>query len=93
VGINAGQDEDLDDVKADAARNYPFPILRDEGAKVADLYGATRTPELFLVDDDGVIRYHGGMADLEAALGDLLANRALAKPEGKAFGCSIKRGK
>jgi peroxiredoxin len=93
VGVNANQDEDMDDVKADAARNFPFPVLRDEGAKVAELYGATRTPELFLVDDDGVIRYHGGMADLEAALGDLLANRPIAKAESRAFGCSIKRGK
>jgi peroxiredoxin len=93
VGINANEDESADEVKADAARSFPFPVLRDEGAKVAELYGATRTPELFLVDDDGVIRYHGGMADVEAALADLLAGRPVAKPEAKAFGCSIKRGK
>ena len=78
-------------MKADAARNFPFPILRDEGAKVADLFAAERTPEVFVIDAKGVIRYHGGVADLGAALGDFTAGRAPTKPEAKAFGCTIKR--
>lgn len=91
VGVNANQNESLDDIKADAALSFPFPMLRDEGAKVADLYGAERTPEAFLIDAAGVIRYHGAVAELGAALGDLTAGRPVAKSEIKAFGCTIKR--
>jgi peroxiredoxin len=91
AGINANQNELLADVKADAAMNFPFPVLRDEGSKVADLYAAERTPEVFLVDAKGIVRYHGGVADLGPALGDFTAGRAIAKSESKAFGCTIKR--
>ena len=91
VGINANQNESLEDIKADAAVSFPFPMLRDEDAKVADLFAAARTPEAFLIDSSGVIRYHGGVADLGAALGDLTARRSVSKPEAKAFGCTIKR--
>jgi len=91
VGVNANQNEKADDIRNDAALNFPFPMLRDEGSKVADLYAAERTPEVFLVGADGVIRYHGGVADLGPALGDLLAGKAVARPEARAFGCTIKR--
>src|SRR4051794_23995021 len=73
VGVNANQNESADEVRADAAASFPFPLLRDEGAKVADLYGADRTPEAFLIDAGGVVRYHGGVADLGAALADFTA--------------------
>ncbi len=91
VGVNANQNESVDDVKTDAAQSFAFPMLRDEGSKVADLYAAERTPEVFLIDVKGVIRYHGGVADLGPALADFTAGRAIAKPEAKAFGCTIKR--
>jgi len=91
VGVNANQNESVDDIRSDAAVNFPFPMLRDEGAKVADLYAAERTPEVFLVDAGGVIRYHGGVADLGAALGDFTAGHPVAKAEARAFGCTIKR--
>jgi peroxiredoxin len=91
VGLNANQNEKAPDIKADAALSFPFPILRDEGSKVADLYGAERTPEAFVIDPSGVIRYHGGVADLGPAIQQLIAGTAVAKPESKAFGCTIKR--
>jgi peroxiredoxin len=91
VGVNANQNENADDIKADAAASFPFPMLRDEGAKVADLFAAERTPEVFLIDASGIIRYHGGVAELGAALGDFTAGRPVAKAEVKAFGCTIKR--
>jgi peroxiredoxin len=91
VGLNSNQNEKPDDIRADAALNFPFPMLRDEGSKVADLYGAERTPEAFLVDPSGVIRYHGGVADLGPALSQLVGGNPVAKAESKAFGCTIKR--
>jgi peroxiredoxin len=91
VGINANQNESADDIRTDAAVSFPFPMLRDDGAKVADLYAAERTPEVFLIDEAGVIRYHGGVADLGGALAEFTAGRAPPKSEAKAFGCTIKR--
>jgi peroxiredoxin len=91
VGLNANQNEKADDIKADASQSFAFPMLRDEGSKVADLYGAQRTPEAFVVDPSGVIRYHGGVADLGPALAQLVAGAPIAKSESKAFGCTIKR--
>jgi thiol-disulfide isomerase/thioredoxin len=91
VGVNANQNERPDEIKSDAALNFSFPMLLDEGAKVADLYAATRTPEAFLVDRGGVVRYHGGVADLGPALADVTAGKPVAKAEAKAFGCTIKR--
>src|SRR5207253_1779555 len=37
----------------------PFPVLRDEANKVADLFDARRTPEAFVLDAKHVIRYRG----------------------------------
>src|SRR5262249_59221212 len=44
-------------------RDVPFPVLKDFDHKVADLFGATRTPEAFLLDGKRVIRYHGRIDD------------------------------
>ena len=91
VGINANQNESADDIKSDAALNFPFPMLRDEGSKIADAYAAERTPEVFVVDPHGMIRYHGGVSDLGPALRELTAGKTISKPESRAFGCTIKR--
>lgn len=40
-----------------------FPVLKDVGNVVADAFGATRTPEIFLLDKDRVVRYHGRVDD------------------------------
>ena len=91
VGLNANQNEPTAEIKADAAQSFAFPMLRDEGSKVADLYGAQRTPEAFVVGPNGLIRYHGGVDDLGPALAQLVAGQAVTKYESKAFGCTIKR--
>src|SRR5579864_6864682 len=42
-----------------AAKGYPFPYLHDADQSAAGAYGATRTPEVFLFDQDRRLRYHG----------------------------------
>jgi peroxiredoxin len=91
IGINANQNETVEDIKADAALNFRFPMLRDDGSKVADAYAAERTPEVFLVDAQGVVRYHGGVGDLGSALREFTAGKTISKAESRAFGCTIKR--
>ena len=104
VGINSNKAEQPEEIAEHARKNqWSFPVLKDAGNKVADLYGATVTPEVFVVDPSGVVRYHGRIddsqdaaavktRDLDEALDALLAGREPARKEAKAFGCSIKRG-
>jgi len=104
VGINSNKTEPLAEVVAHAREHgHVFPIMKDPDNKVADLYDARHTPEIYVVDPSGKLRYHGRIdenyedaskvtsPDLKNALDDLLANRQIAKAETKAFGCSIKR--
>jgi peroxiredoxin len=103
LGINSNYNEPPPAIKAHAAKNnLTFPILKDEGNKIADAYGAQRTPEIFLIDTEGVLRYHGRIdnsrevrrvnrQDLRTALNELIEGKAVSVSEGKAFGCPIKR--
>src|SRR5207253_2839340 len=50
VGINSVGIDTTQAVADHAKANeIPFPVLKDVGAKVADLFGAKRTPEVFLL--------------------------------------------
>ncbi|MDX2034699.1 MAG: redoxin domain-containing protein [Blastocatellia bacterium] len=102
LGINAHPDESLEQIREHAKRNrLTFPILKDEGSRVADSYGATRTPEVFVIDAAGALRYHGRIDnskdlariqrnDLREALDELLAGKAVSVAETKSFGCPVK---
>jgi peroxiredoxin len=102
VGINSNKTEDVADAIAHAkAHGHTFPIVKDPGNKVADLYDARRTPEVYVVDPQGKLRYHGRITedhenpsstpDLKNALESFLAGKPIARTETKAFGCTIKR--
>jgi peroxiredoxin len=91
-------------VKRARAKGFVFPYLRDETQAVARAYQAECTPEVYILDETQTVRYHGGIDDnyreparvtqhwLRDALDDLLADRAIAEPETRAIGCSIKWG-
>lgn len=103
LAINASADENVAEIKAHAEKQgFQFPILKDKSNKVADAYHAERTPEIFVVDAQGVLRYHGRIDnhylpihvkthDLRNALDELLAGKPVSVPEAKALGCVIKR--
>jgi peroxiredoxin len=105
LGINANGTETIEDVKQHAQdKKFAFPVLKDEGNIVADGYGAQVTPEIFVLDGNLTLRYHGRIdnshkldevksSDLRDALNAMLAGKEIAKKEAKAFGCSIKRVK
>jgi peroxiredoxin len=107
VGIHANQGESPADL-ARYAREHriPFPLLRDVGNRVADHFGARRTPEAFLLDEKRAIRYRGridgqydvgirgqaeGRRDLAEALEELLAGKAVSQPVTVPVGCLISR--
>ncbi len=105
VFINPNNTEPAAEVAEHAKKwGFEFKVYKDEGNVVADRFGAQFTPEVFVVDRQGVIRYHGAIDDsrqpdrikthhLRNALDELLAGKAVSTPETKAFGCTIKRVK
>jgi peroxiredoxin len=104
VGINSNKTEPEAEARTHAREHgHTFPIAKDPGNKVADLYDAKRTPEVFLVAPDGKVKYHGRIddnsedaskvtsPDLKNALDALLAGKPIQNAQTKAFGCTIKR--
>jgi peroxiredoxin len=104
VGINSNNTEPENEVRSHAQEHgFAFTIVKDPGNKVADLYNAQHTPEIFIVGPNGKLLYHGRIdenqqepakvasPDLKNALNDILAGQPISKAETKAFGCSIKR--
>jgi peroxiredoxin len=83
-------------------KGFNFPYLRDESQDVARAYGAERTPEVFLFDKSGTLRYHGAIDDnyddpaqvkvkyFRDALDAVLSGTPPHTAETKAIGCSIK---
>jgi peroxiredoxin len=80
---------------------WPYPYLRDESQEVARAYGAQTTPDLFVLDGDGVLRYRGApdpdhrdegqrAAWLREALDAVLSGEQPARAETEPVGCSVK---
>ncbi|HYB27336.1 MAG TPA: thioredoxin family protein [Solirubrobacteraceae bacterium] len=80
---------------------WTIPYLRDETQEVAREYGAKVTPDVFVLDAEGRLRYRGAPdADydnpreqaewLREALDAVLDGSILERPETKPVGCSIK---
>ncbi|MDO8365993.1 MAG: thioredoxin family protein [Saprospiraceae bacterium] len=83
-------------------KKYPFPYLYDESQEVAKTFGATRTPHVYVLDKDRVVRYIGAIDDnsedpglakekyVGSAVEALLGGQEVAVKETKAIGCGIK---
>ena len=103
VGINANSTESAAEVKKHAAeKSLTFPILKDEGNRIADTLGATRTPEAYFLDASNKLIYHGRIdnsrdlsqinsSELREALDLTLTGKPVTKTTANAFGCSIRR--
>ncbi len=64
VGVYSNQQDSLDEIVAFADEyGIGFPLIKDTDNVLADLYGASRTPELFVVDSQLDVRYHGRVDD------------------------------
>jgi peroxiredoxin len=83
-------------------RGYPFPILIDKNATLARRLGAEYATESFIVDRQGVVRYHGGIDSdkttlhdgaqpfLKDALEDLVSGRPPRLADAKTLGCALQ---
>src|SRR5204862_81705 len=64
VGINSNQQDSITEVAAHAQQHHIlFSALKDPGNKIADQFHAARTPEVFVLDADRVVRYRGRIDD------------------------------
>ena len=107
IGVNSNQQDSLEDVQKYVKRyEIQFPIAKDYGNAVADLFQAVRTPEVFLLDQSLKIRYRGridnqylpGISraettshDLKAALDQVLNGDLVKVASTKPNGCFIGR--
>jgi len=107
VGIDANPQDTLAELEHfQRVHKVGFPILRDPGTKVADEFGARRTPEVFLLDRGHVVRYWGRIDDqfgigygrnkpvhrwLEDALDAVLDGKNVQTAVVESVGCRIGR--
>lgn len=107
IGINPNRIDSVKDVAAHQKKyEIPFPVLKDSVNKVSDLFGARRTPEVFVLDEKRVIRYRGRIDDqfgydfrrneptkneLVDAIEAVLGGKPVAVSQTEAAGCLITR--
>lgn len=84
------------------AAGMTFPYVVDQGGALAQAFGATKTPEVFLFDAGDKLVYYGAVDDnandeaavenqyLKDALQSLVDGAPIAVASTKALGCSIK---
>ena len=108
IGINPNaalrdDGESMADMKARAKeKNYQFPYVLDEGAEVATAFGATKTPDLFLFNEDMELVYRGAIDDsprdadaiekryIMTAMEALVNGQKIEPKTTKSIGCTIK---
>lgn len=107
VGVNSNRQDSMTELTAYATRyGIKFPLLKDTGNRIADLFAAERTPEAFVLDQQGNVLYHGRIDDqygvgysrdkaqrhdLKEALTELLAGKSVSVPQTEVVGCHIGR--
>lgn len=107
LAIDSNQQDSLTELAAFARKHkLEIPVLKDPGNKVADAFAAQRTPEVFVLDAQRRVVYHGRIDDqftygiqrpkvektyLTTALDQLLAGQKIETPQAETVGCLIGR--
>ena len=88
--------------KAKDEYEMDYPILMDEDGRVGRLYRAKTTPQMFLIDAEGILLYDGAIDNdpspdklgtvnyVKQALTEHAAGKAISEAETKSYGCSVK---
>lgn len=108
IGINSNskntypEDSFPNMVKRMEQYNFPWIYLYDESQKIAEAYGALRTPHFFVFDKNRKLIYTGRaidnpkdpskmtVNDLERALDEHLAGKEISVPVTNPIGCNVK---
>lgn len=92
-----------DMIKRAEKADYDFPYALDEDHVIADAFGATRTPQIYLFNSDMELVYVGAIDDnaqnagavnefyLKNAVEQMVNGNEPVRPVTKSLGCSIKR--
>ncbi len=103
IGINSNRNESVEEIAEHNKTNrFDFVVLKDLGNKIADKFGARRTPEVYLLDEKRILRYRGAIDNsqknpethyLRERLDLVVAEKEIPEDhkKTKAFGCTIKR--
>ena len=101
VGVNSNANEQAVDVKFFAkSQGLTFPLLKDADDRIAFALRPRATPEIFVLDSNRILRYHGAIDDslygdkvthfyLRDALAALTANKPMTKSDIPVIGCGI----
>lgn len=107
--INSNEDKREGDDSMEAMEKYAkeqgynCAYVVDENSEIANAFGATRTPEVFYLDNNGVVLYKGAIDDspadvtkvkrnhLQIAVEEYLSGKPITTKESKSVGCTIKR--
>lgn len=85
------------------AQQYNWAYSVDSNHELADAFGASRTPEVYLFDGSGKLVYRGAIDDspadetkikrqhLKEAINEMLSGANVSVKESRSVGCSIKR--
>ncbi len=82
-----------------------YPVLLDEDSRVGRLYSARVTPEMYIIDAEGILRYRGAIDNaprgnvrgggelvnyVKVALEQLRNGETVSPSETRAYGCTVK---
>ena len=92
--------------KLNAERNStPANTILDPEGSIGKIYGASNTPQFFMIDPKGILIYKGGIDSIPStdrediakaenyikeALDELAAGKKISKSTTKPYGCSVK---
>ncbi|PKM12672.1 MAG: thioredoxin family protein [Gammaproteobacteria bacterium HGW-Gammaproteobacteria-3] len=83
----------------------PTNTVFDDDGSIGRLYGATNTPQFFIINPEGILVYKGGIDSIASAdkadiaqaenyislaFADLAAGKKIAKSSTKPYGCTVK---
>lgn len=103
IAVFSSADESPADIAAHArTAGFTFPVFHDPGNKLADILESRVTPEAYVMDRGGIVRYHGRIDDsrvaedvrshdLRNAIDAVLSGHVPPRADVPAFGCAISR--
>ncbi len=106
IGVNVGAGDSLAKIAYQAIEyGIEFPVVKDFSGECARALGASRTPEVVVLDAEKIIRYRGRIdnqyrlggvkptadrEDLQEAIEEVLAGRTVQRAETPVDGCVIE---
>lgn len=81
---------------------FSYPVLQDASGTVGHAYGAKTTPDMFVIDEKGVLRYSGAIDDdprgrtatpinyVQKAVNAVASGQPVSPSVTQSYGCTVK---